>query len=63
MIVDGQNKNVEDIVLSSPRLSCRKIWKLIVPITFTVTVVVQSGHPIKEMEVAAYVINGVQSMR
>ena len=60
--LDGQNKNVEDIVLSSATSHVGRYGSSSSPLTFTVTVASKSGHPYQgDGSSSAYVINGVQS--
>ena len=60
--LDGQNKNVEDIVLSSATSHVGRYGSSSSPLTFTVTVAAKSGHPYQgDGSSSAYVLNGVQS--
>ena len=60
--LDGQNKNVEDIVLSSATSHVGRYGSSSSPLTFTVTVASKSGHPYQgDGSGLAYVLNGVQS--
>ncbi len=60
--LDGQDKNLENIVLSSASSHAGRYGSSSAPITFTVTVASKSGHPYQgDGSGNAYVLNGLQS--
>ena len=60
--LDGQDKNLENIVLSSASSHAGRYGSSSAPITFTVTVASKSGHPYQgDGSGSAYVLNGLQS--
>ena len=60
--MDGQDKNLENIVLSSASSHAGRYGSSSAPITFTVTVASKSGHPYQgDGSGNAYVLNGLQS--
>ena len=60
--LDGQDKNLENIVLSSASSHVGRYGSSSAPITFTVTVASKSGHPYQgDGSGNAYVLNGLQS--
>ena len=60
--LDGQDKNLENIVLSSASSHAGRYGSSSAPITFTVTVASKSGHPYQgDGSSNAYVLNGLQS--
>ena len=60
--LDGQDKNLENIILSSASSHAGRYGSSSSPITFTVTVASKSGHPYQgDGSGNAYVLNGLQS--
>ena len=60
--LDGQDKNLENIVISSASSHAGRYGSSSAPITFTVTVASKSGHPYQgDGSGNAYVLNGLQS--
>ena len=60
--LDGLDKNLENIVLSSASSHAGRYGSSSAPITFTVTVASKSGHPYQgDGSGNAYVLNGLQS--
>ena len=60
--LDGQDKNLENVVLSSASSHAGRYGSSSAPITFTVTVASKSGHPYQgDGSGNAYVLNGLQS--
>ena len=60
--LDGQDKNLEDIVLSSATSHAGRYGSSSSPLIFTVTVASKSGHPYQgDGSSSAYVLNGLQA--
>tara|TARA_Y100001937_G_scaffold120654_1_gene178226 strand:+ start:53 stop:1441 length:1389 start_codon:yes stop_codon:yes gene_type:complete len=60
--LDGQDKNLENVVLSSASSHAGRYGSSSAPITFTVTVASKSGHPYQgDGSGLAYLLNGLQS--